>query len=293
MVRNRIIAAVILAGIFLAGCDNPRKSDAHLLVTQADMQMAQSEGFLVPDAMEVDYAENAAAARQAYRNALISLADYYSSVGNATKLQWANTELKTFDQMVQYRYLQPAEWVPENLTAMNSIEDADILYNEAIRLYRRAGGFLIITSEAKLRQSLGVFNEVIAQYPTSDKIDDSAYRAGLIYEHLKNYELAAVYYQRTFQWNETTPYPARFRAAKVMDQKLRMRKEALALYKLAVEKESRYVDNTEYANLRIQALSTPAVEEENIPPAEEFVPYEEAPTTDGQMVPLEDQSSEQ
>ena len=113
---------------------------------------------------------------------------------------------------------------------MNSIEDADILYNEGVRLYRQAGGFLIITNEAKLRQSLGVFNQVIQQYPSSDKIDDAAYRAALIYEHLKNYELAAVYYQRTFQWNETTPYPARFRAAKVMDQKLRMRREALVLY---------------------------------------------------------------
>ena len=281
MARNLLVAAVLTAGILLTGCDNPRKSDAHLLTTEADMQMAQTEGFLVPDAMEVDYAENAAAARQAYRDALISLADYYSSVGNATKLQWANMELKTFDQMVHYRYLQPAEWVPENLTAMNSIEDADILYGEAIKLYRKAGGFLIITNNAKLRQSLGVFNQVIAQYPSSDKIDDSAYRAGLIYEHLKNYELAAIYYQRAFQWNETTPFPVRFRAAKVMDQKLRMRKEALPLYRLAVEKEARYVDNTEYANLRIQALSTPA-------PEEEIIPYEEEPVSDDEMVPLQE-----
>ena len=282
MARNLLVAAVIAAGILLAGCDNPRRSDAHLLTTEADMQMAQGEGFLVPDAMEVDYAENAAAARQAYRDALISLADYYSSVGHATKLQWANTELKTFDQMVHYRYLQPAEWVPENLTAMNCIEDADFLYNEAVRLYRKAGGFLIVTNKAKLRQSLGVFNEVIAQYPSSDKIDDSAYRAGLIYEHLKNYELAAVYYQRTFQWNEITPFPARFRAAKVMDQKLRMRKEALPLYRLAVEKEARYVENTEYANLRIRALSTPTVEEEVIPQELEM-------SSDEGMVPVEEQ----
>lgn len=281
MARNLLMAAVIAAGLLLTGCDNPRRSDAHLLTTEADMQMAASGDFLVPDAMEVDYVENAAAARQAYRGALISLADYYASVGNANKLQWANTELKTFDQMVHYRYLQPAEWVPDNLVAMNSIEDADILYSEAIKLYRKAGGFLIVHNKARLRQSLGVFNQVIAQYPSSDKIDDSAYRAGLIYEHLKNYELAAVYYQRAFQWNETTPFPVRFRAAKVMDQKLRMRKEALALYRLAVEKEARYVENTEYANLRIQALSTPAAEDE-------IILYEEEPVSDDEMVPVEE-----
>jgi tetratricopeptide (TPR) repeat protein len=255
-----LFIAGITAILYMAGCNNPRRSDAHLLVTQADMQMAQGEGFLMPDAAEADYVENAVAARQAYRDALTSLADYYSSVGNATKLQWARTELKTFDQMVHYRYLQPAEWVPQNRMAMNSIEEADIMYDEGMKLYRQAGGFLIITSQAKLRQALGVFNDLIQQYPSSDKIDDAAYRAALIYEHLDNYELAAVYYQRTFQWNEVTPYPARFRAAKVMDQKLKMRKEALALYKLAVQKESRYVENVEYAQMRINALSAPDME---------------------------------
>lgn len=276
MGRNLLIIAAIAAGLFITGCENPRVSDAHLLVTEADIQQAQTEGFLIPDAAEADYVENMAATREAYRGSLIGLADYYASVGNATKLQWANTELKTFDQMVHYRYLQPAEWVPENLTAMNSIEDADVLYKQAISLYRQAGGFLIITNEAKLRQSLGLFNQVIQQYPSSDKIDDAAYRAGLIYEHLKNYELAAVYFQRTFQWNEATPYPARFRAAKVMDQKLRMRKEALTLYNLAVEKESRYVENTEYAQMRITALSTPSPEDE-VSPDEDMIPLEGQP----------------
>ena len=61
MARNLLVAAVI-AGILLTGCNNPRKSDAHLLVTEVDMQAAQGGGFLVPDAEEVDYVENAAAA---------------------------------------------------------------------------------------------------------------------------------------------------------------------------------------------------------------------------------------
>jgi len=34
-----------------------------------------------------------------------------------------------------------------------------------------------------------------------------------------------------------------------------MRKEALALYKLAVQKEARYEDNTEFARQRILQLS--------------------------------------
>jgi len=262
MTRISLIAALVLPGVFLIGCDNPRTRDAHLLEPQ-EAVVPQDGVYLAPGANEVDYVENLAASRDAYRQALIGLLDHYSSIGNATKLQWAQTELKTFDQMVRYQYLQPAEWVPENLAATDSIEEADTLYGEAKELYNESGGMIIVANKAKLRQALGLFNQLIQQYPSSDKIDDAAYKAGRIYEYLKNYELAAVYYQRTFQWNEATTYPARFRAAKVMDQKLRMRKEALALYQLAIIKEARYSDNVEFSKERITALSKPAPEIES------------------------------
>ena len=263
MTRISLIAALVLPGLFLLGCESPKTRDAHLLEPQDPAAVVSEKVFLAPDASEVDYVENLAASRNAYRNALIGLLDYYESVGNATKLQWAQTELKTFDQMVRYQYLQPAEWVPKNLSATDSIEAADALYKEAKSLYNESGGMIIVANRAKLQQALGLFNRLIQQYPTSDKIDDAAYRAGRIYEYLKNYELAAIYYQRAFQWNEAIPYPARFRAAKVMDQKLRMRNEALTLYRLAVIKEKRYPENVEYAQQRIAELTRPASEPES------------------------------
>ena len=262
MTRIRLIAAVVLPGIFLIGCTNPKVRDAHLLEPETTVTVSEEGVYLAPDATEVDYVESLAAARDAYRQALVSLVEYYASVGNATKLQWAKLELKTFDQMVRYAYLQPAEWVPENLQATDSIEEADILYRQAKSLYNESGGMIIVANRAKLQQALGLFNQLITEYPSSDKIDDAAYKAGRIYEYLKNYQLAAIYYQRAFQWNEATSYPARYRAAYVMDQKLRMRAQALQLYKLAVEKESRYTDNTEFAEIRIAALSKPTPEEE-------------------------------
>ncbi|OQY04733.1 MAG: hypothetical protein B6I25_06585 [Planctomycetales bacterium 4572_13] len=260
MTRISLIAALVLPGLFLVGCDNTKSRDAHLLEPQAPVAVEQDGVYLAPGANEVDFVENLAASRDAYRQALIGLLDHYSTIGNATKLQWAQTELKTFDQMVRYQYLQPAEWVPENLAATDSIEEADALYGEAKGLYNESGAMIIVTNKAKLQQALGLFNQLIQQYPTSDKIDDAAYKAGRIYEYLKNYELAAVYYQRAFQWNEATTYPARFRAAKVMDKKLRMRSEALTLYKLAIVKESRYSDNVEFAKERVAALSKPSPE---------------------------------
>ena len=260
MTRISLIAALVLPGLLLIGCDNTKSRDAHLLEPQEAVVVEQDVVYLAPGANEVDYVENLAASRDAYRQALIGLLDHYSTVGNATKLQWVQTELKTFDQMVRYQYLQPAEWVPENLAATESIEEADALFAEARELYNESGGMIIVANKAKLQQALGVFNQLIQQYPTSNKIDDAAYKAGRIYDYLKNYELAAIYYQRTFQWNDGTPYPARFRAAKVMDQKLRMRKEALELYKLAIIRESRYSDNIEFAKERVAVLSKPMPE---------------------------------
>lgn len=244
------VAAVVLMG----GCSNPRVTDAHL--TDSELARIQ-QGILVPDAREVDYVEQLAAAREGYKKSLLDLIAYYESTGNATKLRWARTELKTFDQAVRYSYLMPGEWLPENLSASESIPEADKLYEQGMSLYRQSGGLIIVANEAILRQALQLFNQLITEYPTSDKIDDAAYRAARIYDYLKNYELAAVLYQRTFQWNPDTRYPARFRAAYVLDRRLRMRADALALYKLAVEKESMYVNNTEYAMERIRQLSTP------------------------------------
>lgn len=255
-----LMAALLLAGcICVSGCDATRTRDAHLINAP---QVAPAEGstFLAPDAGEVDFVENMAASREAYRQALDSLLKYYQSVGNATKAQWARTELRTFDQMVRYQYIQPAEWTPKDLKAESAIPEADALYKKAIALYRESGGMIIVANRSKLQEALGFFNQLIQQYPSSDKIDDAAYRAGRIYEYLKNYELAAVYYQRAFQWNEATSYPARFRAAYVLDQRLKMRREALLLYREALVKEARFVENMEYAQARVAALSKSSVE---------------------------------
>jgi tetratricopeptide (TPR) repeat protein len=266
MIRNTVTtfvltAVVLIAGcVVVSGCDNPRTHDAHLLNAPQAVAATDSGVFLAPDAGEVDFVENQAAAREAYRQSLEALLNYYRSVGNATKAKWAGTELRTFDQMVRYQYIQPAEWAPKELKAESSIPEADALFNKAIGLYRESGGMIIVASRSKLQEALGYFNQLIQQYPSSDKIDDAAYRAGRIYEYLKNYELAAVYYQRTFQWNESTTFPARFRAAYVMEQRLKMRREALMLYQESLVKESRFVQNVEYAKERVAALSVSSVE---------------------------------
>ncbi len=95
MVRMSLIA-VAASILFAAGCqDTTRRDHAHLLVDPVSMEAVEA-GFLLPGAGEADYVERAAATRAAYREALASLAAYYRSVGNYTKGQWAQTELRTW-----------------------------------------------------------------------------------------------------------------------------------------------------------------------------------------------------
>jgi len=257
MARINFVAAVVLALVFIAGCEEVAKDDPRFRVDPAQAAVAADEGFVMPPAAEVDLVEQMAAHRSAYRAELAKLVDYYTTSGDATKLRWSQRELAS---LVQYRYLMPAELVKAGLTAADSIETADALFEEAMQIYKEAKKLIVIADEDKLRAALRKFDELITGYPSSDKIDDAAYRAGQIYEHFKDYEIAAVYYQRAIQWDENTPYPARFKAAYVMDRFLHMRKEALALYQLACEKESRYVGNAEFAKKRILQITASGAE---------------------------------
>ncbi len=258
MSRYFVITALLLS-VALAGCAEEIKDDPRFRVDPAEAEIAAMKGYSVPEASEVDLVEQVASDRQAYRQNLEILAAYYVTTGNEMKSKWAKREL---DSLMQYRYLMAAEVGHADLRATESIESADILFEEAMKLYKDAGGLVVIIDETKLKAALSKFNLIISQYPTSDKIDDAAYRGGRIYDHLGDYEIAVVYYQRTFQWNDQTPWPARFRAANTLDKKLRMRKEALSLYRLAYEFEKQYDANTEYAAKRIKEISEPLPKEE-------------------------------
>ena len=254
MARKLIISAGMICLVFIIGCEEPIKDSPYYLVDPEQAANVMSMGG-VPDAAEADLVEDLAAKRNEYRRSLARLHEFYHTTGNATNRRWAEHEIEALDSVPHYRYLMPGQIAASDRVAVNSISQANALYKEAERLYREAGGLLIITDEDKLRGALSRYNRIITDFPTSNKIDDAAYQAGRIYEYFKDWQIAADYYQRCFQWNEVTNRPARFRAAYVTDQRLRMRKEALPLYQMAVEKESNFTANAEYARKRILAMT--------------------------------------
>jgi TolA-binding protein len=119
-------------------------------------------------------------------------------------------------------------------TEVGAPSDANALYAEAVHLEDQAGP--LIKNEALLRKALDKYDQFISKYPTSDKIDDAAFRMAKIYEYLKDYTNAVKNYQRTYQWNPQTPTVARFKAAYILDTQLGRRAEALQIYQEALSK---------------------------------------------------------
>ena len=255
MARKLIISAGMICLVFIIGCEEPIKNSPRYLVDPDQAANIASMGG-VADATEVDLVEDLMAKRAELRQSLARLHEFYHSTGNVNNRRWAQHEMDALDSVPQYRYLMPGQIaLPGEYVAVNPIAQADALYHEAERLYREANALVIFIDEDKLRGALSRYNRIIEKFPTSNKIDDAAYQAGRIYEHFKDWQIAADYYRRCFQWNEVTKRPARFRAAYVMDQRLHMRKEALPLYQMAVEKESNFTANAEFARRRILEMT--------------------------------------
>ncbi|OHB67110.1 MAG: hypothetical protein A2Y76_15670 [Planctomycetes bacterium RBG_13_60_9] len=202
---------------------------------------------------EIDLVEQLATHRQAYRRTLETLIKHYEVSGDNMKLTWARTELQGLDRIPQYRYIVE---MPANLKATDRIEAADVLYDEAREMERKAGVLPVLKNEEMLRAALGKYAELIQSYPNSDKIDDAAFRMAEIHSYFNDYTIGLSFYQRTYQWDPATPHPARFKAAYILDSKLRRRAEALELYRESVVKEAQYTDNKAYAERRIRELST-------------------------------------
>jgi len=209
----------------------------------------------VSDAGEIDIVEEITAGRQVYHQGLELLVEHYTKTGNNMKLVWAEKELAALDAMPKYNYIIEAAVAGPNLKARTSIPEADQIYNEALQLEKKAKKLIVIKNENLLRLALDKYNQLIRKHQSSDKIDDAAYKAGGIYNYFEDYSIALLYYQRTYQWDPETIYPARFKAAYILDKKLHRRAEALQLYRQAVEKGSLKKSYKEFAENRIKELT--------------------------------------
>lgn len=259
---TRIVTTVtaVLLLTLIVGCETntgtsqrlPMRTNPHMSASPLPLERPST-------ADEIDLVEKMVANRQAYRTSLEALIQYYNASGNHSKVTWARQELTALERIPQYRYIIEAQVMPATLRATESIAAADELYEEAMKIQRQAGPSLMPTLAKDiemLRAALVKFDELIRQYPTSDKIDDAAFRMAEIHRGLGDHVIALSYYQRAYQWDPATPYPARFRAADILDKRLRRRAEALEVYQEAIVKEAQFENLRLMAERRVQELNT-------------------------------------
>jgi tetratricopeptide (TPR) repeat protein len=259
MTRIVTTAAAILILTIAIGCQSntgisgqlPQRNSPYLANSEPLPLTAPSSSD------QIDLVEQLTSYRQSYRRSLQALIQHYDAMGNHEKATWAKDELTALDRIPMYRYFSGVD-MPANLKATERIPAADELYAEAAKLEREAGPLSapFLKNEEVLRAALGKYGEVIRRYPTSDKIDDAAYRMGHIQDYFNDFVLALTSFQRAYQWDANTPYPARFRAANILDRRLRRRAEALELYQEAIIKEASFESYRLPAERRVKELTT-------------------------------------
>ena len=254
MAKTVLIAIAVVLTTMLVGCYRPDSGESQLLPAR----MKQIE---VVRSSEADLIEQMTEKRTGYRAYLESLVEHYKHIGNSMKLAWAKDELKKLDEIPQYRYIIEASVAGPDLRAGYSIAKAELVYLKAQQLEHRAKKLVVLVNANLLRAALDKYGSLIKQYPTSDRIDDAAYRSGSICEHFKDYSIALLYYQRTYQWNSRTEYPARYKAAYILDRQLNRRAEALDLYEQSLEKEDLSANRRVFIKERIAAITNSQADE--------------------------------
>jgi tetratricopeptide (TPR) repeat protein len=255
MARIVLTAALISLSGLLIGCQGVDSGESQLMPVPAAQPPWSAEAVKAGQAGESDIVEQVAINRQAYQQGLEMLVDYYKKTGNNMKLTWAKKELAELKNIPQYDYIIEAGVAGPDLKASNSIAEADYMFWEAQRLEKKAKKLIIVKNENLLRLALDKYNQLIRKHPSSDKIDDAAYRAAGIYEHFKDYTIAVLYYKRVYQWDPNTNYPAMYKQARILDENLHRRAEALQLYQQVVKQEGLKSDYKEFAERRIKELT--------------------------------------
>ena len=256
----RIVCTIVLIAMLnvLVGCQEPGPERVRLVPTDdtRPLNVAPPAGT-----SEADLVEEMAISREAYKRGLELLIGYYNKTGNDMKLGRAGKELQAFKLMTKYNYIMEPVLTSDRLEATTPVAAADDLYYDALAFEKSAelipGLISGLRNENKLRLALQNYNRLIKEHPTSDKIDDAAYKAGVIMEEFKDYVVALDYYRSAYKWDPETIHPARFRAARILDKQLHRYAEALELYQEAVRVEARfdkYRQWKEYAEDRIRDI---------------------------------------
>lgn len=180
-------------------------------------------------------------ARREYQQALQRLRQHYIDSGDIERAKWAEEELIQFHRIPKHAFILDLDVPGPGLKASLNIKEANDLFLQAMHYKDKGWGTDRLDNQ---RRAEVLLQQVLTQYPESNRIGDVAYQLGDLYEKdYQDYRRAALYFERAFQWNPNTQSDARLRAARLYDR-LAERTRAMELY--------REVTNTEIDEKRIQ-----------------------------------------
>jgi TolA-binding protein len=181
-------------------------------------------------ASDIELVERLLAARRDYQTMLEQLRGYYIRANDVERARWAEDELRQYHRINKQAYRLELDVPPPTLQAAYNIREANDLYRRGMAYKDKGWGMDYIDNQ---RRAEILFQQILSNYPTSDKIDDAAYQLGDIYESkaCRQYRRAAAYFERCVQWNPNTQFDARLRAARLYDKMLNERAHAIELYK--------------------------------------------------------------
>ncbi|AMV29087.1 hypothetical protein VT84_32125 [Gemmata sp. SH-PL17] len=205
-------------------------------------------------ASDVQLVERCLAARKEYEASLKALYEHYTKSGDKQRLAWAERELMAYHLVWKPSYnLDVKDVPPPTLEARVNVREANELYKTAMEYKGKGLGDDYVLN---MRRSELLLREVLDKYPNSDKIGDVAYQLADIYESraYKQYDRAAKYYERSFQWVKGSRTDARLRAATLYDRQLNERTKAVDLYRAVVEHDTN-PDHIKQAEKRVGELT--------------------------------------
>jgi TolA-binding protein len=179
---------------------------------------------------DAEFVERLLAARKEYQLTLEKLRAHYIATGDIERARWAEDELLQFHRISKQAFRLDMDVPPPTLQANYNIPEANELYRRALAFQNRGWGSDYVDNQ---RRAELLYQQILSNYPQSDKISDAAYQLGDIYESkaYRQYGRAASYFERCFQWNPKTQLDARLRAARLYERHLNERQRAAEIYR--------------------------------------------------------------
>jgi TolA-binding protein len=214
---------------------NSTPGPAHL--GDPDPVAPSSPNPALPRGNDLEFVEKVIEARRAYANSIKSLVDHYRAAGDTRRAQMAEEELRSFHRSAHPVYRLELDVPSAKLQPLYNQKEANDLYRWAMT-YKDKGVGPDYTDNQHRAEI--ILQELLSKYPQSNKISDVAFMLGDLYEGraFRQFDRAAAYYERCFQWDAKTPYDARLRAARIYDRDLKDRNRAVELYRAAAEFET-------------------------------------------------------